>query len=160
MHGKKAERRNIFEREIAVADGVEAVGSDARKTEVARERLAVERKSAAGERTGTERAGISAGGSGGDLLAFFVRKNSGGGDGAGPGAVEREFLREKAAIEMPGALELVEGGVRGTVEAAAPHLLVFGAAHLTSAFARATFGTVTGGTVMGSAKRLMKPSAS
>src|SRR6266481_6008398 len=79
MHGKKAERRNIFEREIAVADGVEAVGSDARKTEIARERLAVERKSAAGERTGTEGAGISAGGRGGDALGvamerFAVRK--------------------------------------------------------------------------------------
>src|SRR4029077_10646726 len=285
MHGQKAERRNIFEREIAIADGVETVGGDARETQIARQSFAVERKCAAGKRAGAERAGIGAGCGGGDalgvamkrftvrqapmrneqrlgvlemrgaghgdaqigfslrgeraqqrrkratnlmrgffhvhaefgghhfvaaaagvqlgaqvaelfdqrgfhemvnvfgfrvvkpgrlglraalelvergdyLLSFFVRENSGGGDGARPGPVEREFLWEKAAIEMPGALEFVEGGVRGTVKAAAPHLLVFGAAHLTSAFARATFGTVTGGTVMGSAKRLMKPSAS
>ena len=47
-----------------------------------------------------------------DLLAFYVRENSGGGDGASPGAVEREFLREKAAVEMPGALEFVEGSAK------------------------------------------------
>src|SRR5580704_10115522 len=90
-----------------------------------------------------------------NLLAFFTRKNTGERDGAGPGAIERKFLPEKAAIEMPGALEFVEGSVRGTVETAAPHLLVFGSAHPTSTFARASCGTV-----MGSAKRLMKPSAS
>ena len=92
---------------------------------------------------------------GDDLLAFFMGENSRRGDGARPGAVEREFLRQQAAIEMPGALEFVEGSVGSAVETAAPHLLVVGAAHLTSAFACASCGTV-----MGSAKRLMKPSAS
>ena len=56
MHGQRRKREKIFEREIAVADGVEAVGGDARKTQIARQRLAVERKSAARQRAGAERA--------------------------------------------------------------------------------------------------------
>jgi hypothetical protein len=74
VHGQKAERGNIFEREIAVADCVEAVGSDARKTEIARERFAIERKCAACERARTERAEISAGCRGGDALGVAMKR--------------------------------------------------------------------------------------
>ena len=278
MHRQRGERKESFEREIAVADGVEAIGGDARKAEIARERLAVERKRTAGERAGAHRANIRAGGSGceafgvalksfavreqpvrkqqrlgmlhvrgarhgnaeigfglhgnrageraeggaqlargvlhvhakfgrnhfvaaaagvelgaeraelfdqrrfgemvdvfgprgiepggvglrarfdfiergDDALGLVVGKNSRGGDGAGPGAVERKLLRQHPAIERPGALEFVEGGVGRAFEHAAPHFLVLavGNGHLTAA---------SSGTVMGRAKRLMKPSAS
>ena len=56
-----------------------------------------------------------------ELLAFFVRENSRSGDGARPGAIERELLRQQPAIELPGALELVEGGVGGALERP-PHI--------------------------------------
>ena len=68
-----------------------------------------------------------------DLLAFFVREDSGGRDGASPGAVERKFLGQQAAIEMPGAFEFVEGSVRAALEAPAPHFLVSRGVHFTSA---------------------------
>ncbi len=89
--------------------------------------------------------------SGNDALAFVVRENSRSGDGAGPGAVERKLLRQHAAIEMPGALEFVERCIGGAVESAAPHFLAVRRRHRTAA---------SSGMVMGSAKRLMKPSAS
>src|SRR5580700_6610638 len=85
------------------------------------------------------------------LEALFVRKNSNRGDGTGPCSIERELLGQEAAVELPGTLELIEGSVGAALESAAPHLLAFGAAHRTPASA---------GTVMGRAKRLMKPSAS
>src|SRR5580692_5840713 len=99
----------------------------------------------------------------GDFLAFFLAEDSGGDDGARPGAVESQFLREHAAIEAPGALEFVERCVGAAFEAAAPHLLFAGSSHQALAFCGTFFGSVRAGscgTVMGSAKRLMKPSAS
>src|SRR5580658_1348887 len=85
-----------------------------------------------------------------DAARLVVRENSGGGDGAGPGAIERKLLRQHASVEMPGALEFVKRCVGGSVESAAPHFLA-AAAHLTAA---------SSGTVIGRANRLMKPSAS
>src|SRR5580692_11183150 len=98
-----------------------------------------------------------------DFLALFFAENSGGDDGARPGAIERQFLREHAAIEAPGALEFVERCVGAAFEAATPHLLFAGSSHQALAFWGTFFGSVSAGscgTVMGSAKRLMKPSAS
>ena len=86
-----------------------------------------------------------------DALGFFIGENSGGGDGAGPGAIERKLLRQHPAIEAPGALEFVERSIGGALESAAPHFLTVGCGHRTAA---------SSGTVMGRAKRLMKPSAS
>ena len=60
MHRERGKRKKKFEREIAVADGVQAIGGDAGKAQIARERLAIERKRAAGERAGAERARIGA----------------------------------------------------------------------------------------------------
>ena len=84
-------------------------------------------------------------------LAFFAREDSGSGNSARPGAVESKFVREKPAVELPRALEFVKRSVGTAVEAPAPHFLPFGNGHRTAA---------SSGTVMGSAKRLMKPSAS
>src|SRR5271170_996336 len=101
---------------------------------------------------------------GGDLLAFFFGEDSRGDDGARPGAIERQLLRQHAAIEAPGALEFVKRCVGAAFEAAAPHLLFARSSHQALAFCGTFFGVaVTAGscgTVMGSAKRLMKPSAS
>ena len=98
-----------------------------------------------------------------DFLAFCFAENSGGDDGARPGAIEQQFLREHAAIKAPGALEFVKRCVGAAFEAAAPHLLFAGSSHQALAFCGTFFGSVSAGscgTVMGSAKRLMKPSAS
>ncbi len=58
MHGQRRQRKKIFEREIAVADGVEAIGGDARKSEIPRERLAIEGECASRQRARTQRASI------------------------------------------------------------------------------------------------------
>ncbi len=86
-----------------------------------------------------------------ELRGFVAREDAGRGDGSGPGAIEGQLLRKHPAIEMPGALEFVEGCVWGALKAPAPHFVAFGSGHRTAA---------SNGTVIGSAKRLMKPSAS
>ena len=60
MHGQSRERKKILEREIAIADGVEAVRRDSRKSQITRERLAIERKRTARQRARTHRANIRA----------------------------------------------------------------------------------------------------
>src|SRR5271170_3543745 len=76
-----------------------------------------------------------------DLMAFFGSQNSCRCDGSRPGTVEGEFLREQAAIELPGTLELIKRGIGRALEPAAPHFLVFRRAHRAAA---------SSGTVMGS----------
>ena len=85
-----ASANRCFEREVAVADGVEAVGGDARKAQIARERLAVERKRATGERAGAERANVRAGRSG--CQAFGVAMKS--------FAVREEPVRKQQRLGM------------------------------------------------------------
>src|SRR5579864_3630285 len=96
-----------------------------------------------------------------DSCAFFIAENSGLGNRAGPCTVERKLLRQQATVELPRTLKLIEGRVRPALEAPAPHLLLFflfaSAAHPASALRRIS---VSCGTVIGSANRLMKPSAS
>ena len=60
MHGERRESEKKFEREVAVADGVKAIRRDARKSQIARQRFAIERKRAAGQRARAERADIGA----------------------------------------------------------------------------------------------------
>src|SRR5271170_2412786 len=104
--------------------------------------------------------------SNGDFLAFFLRENSNGDDRSSPGAVKRHFLRQHAAVETEGALEFVEGGVRAAFEKSAPHFLFAWSSHQAFAFCGsflAGSGSATEaswGTVIGSAKRLINPSAS
>src|SRR5580692_12914477 len=99
-----------------------------------------------------------------DFLALFFAENSGGDDGARPGAIEQQFLREHAAIKAPGALEFVERCVGAAFEAPAPHLLFARSSHQALAFCGIFWGAAgmagSCGTVMGSANRLMIPSAS
>ena len=71
--------------------------------------------------------------------------------GAGPRAVYGELLRQQALVESERALKFPEAGFGIALEAAAPHFLLWRVAHFTSGVAWVTTG---------SAKRLMKPSAS
>ena len=99
----------------------------------------------------------------GDLAAFVLRQNSRADDGSRPRAIERQFLGQHAPVEAPGTLEFVERRVRGAFKKAAPHFLFAGSSHHALAFCGAFLGSsaeASRGTVMGSAKRLMKPSAS
>ena len=99
----------------------------------------------------------------GDLAAFVLRQNSRSDDGSRPRAIERQLLRQQALVEAPGTLEFIERSVRAAFKKAAPHFLFAGSSHQALAFCGAFLGSATEascGTVMGSANRLMKPSAS
>ena len=61
MRGDAGEREKIIQREIAVADGVEAVCGGARKAELAGNDFAIDGKRTTGQRSGTHRAGVGAG---------------------------------------------------------------------------------------------------
>ena len=61
---RASRERKVFEREIAIADRIEAVRGDARKAEIPREGLAIDGKRAARERAGTERASVCSSGRG------------------------------------------------------------------------------------------------
>ena len=73
MHRERRKREKKFEREVAVADGVQAVGRDARKSQIARQRFAIERKSAARERARAERANIGARRGGGQAFGVAMK---------------------------------------------------------------------------------------
>src|ERR1700682_3372611 len=53
MRGDSRDRKKVIKGEVAIADGVKAVLSDARKTELARNGLAVDAETVARERPGT-----------------------------------------------------------------------------------------------------------
>ena len=59
----------------------------------------------------------------GDLVAFVLRQNSRADDGSRPRAIKRQFLRQHALVEAPGALEFVERRVGAAFKKAAPHFL-------------------------------------
>ncbi len=69
-----AQREEIVEREVAVADGVEAVCRDAREAEIARDSFAIDTEAVAGERAGAHRASVGA--VGGMLKARYVARKS------------------------------------------------------------------------------------
>ncbi len=58
MRGDSGEREQIVEREIAVAHGIQAVGSDARKAELARDGSAVDSETIAGQGARAHGAGV------------------------------------------------------------------------------------------------------
>src|SRR5690242_1511218 len=60
MRGYSREREKIIEREVAIADRIEAVRGDARKTQLARNGVAVDSKTVAGERARTHGARVRA----------------------------------------------------------------------------------------------------
>src|SRR5689334_18507361 len=84
-------------------------------------------------------------------ISLLVREDPRSCNCARPGAVQSQLVREKPAIKLPRPLEFVKRSVWAALEAAAPHFLPFGNGHRTAA---------SSGTVIGRAKRLMKPSAS
>ena len=94
---------------------------------------------------------------------FFGREDFSCCDGSRPSAIECEFLRQQTAIETPRAFKLIERRVGSALEPASPHFLRTGSGHQARAFCVvfSVWGTCAScGTVIGSAKRLMKPSAS
>src|SRR6202030_2412506 len=60
MRGDAREREKIIEGEIAIADSIEAVGSDAGKAKLARDGVAVDAETVAGERARTHGASVGA----------------------------------------------------------------------------------------------------
>src|SRR5579875_1184760 len=87
-----------------------------------------------------------------DLLAFRGRKDSGAFQRARPRAVELQLVRKQPAIKPEGTFELIKLPVRVLLESPAPHLFLRGFAQCAA--------SLLAGMVIGSAKRLMKPSAS
>src|SRR5271154_4445333 len=54
MHRQRGKCKEIFECKVAIADRVQTVGCDARKTEVARKGLAIDGERTSGKRAGSE----------------------------------------------------------------------------------------------------------
>src|SRR5882762_1152006 len=60
MGGDSGERVKIIEREVAITYGIETVGGDTRKAQLARDGVAVNTEAVAGEGAGTHGAGVGA----------------------------------------------------------------------------------------------------
>src|SRR5262245_8007984 len=103
------------------------------------------------------------------LLHFGSGENADRLERLGPRAVHGDLVRQQSPVEREGALERVEALVRLAFEASAPQLTVFAFGHPRRNSSlhseRRTYelepsAFAFGRTVIGSAKRLMKPSAS
>ena len=63
------------------------------------------------------------------LRYFCRRENADGFKGLGPNTIDRNFIRQKPAVEREGTLERVELFVRLALEATAPKAIVFALGH-------------------------------
>ena len=63
VRGDAGKREKIIESKIAIADGVQAVGGDAGKSEIVSQGVAIDRKGTAGQSARTHGAGVGGNGS-------------------------------------------------------------------------------------------------
>src|SRR5947208_3513185 len=124
MRRNSSEREEIIEREVAVADSIQAVGSNSRKAEFAGNGIAVDAKRISRERAGTHRAGVCTGG-------CMLQPRDAARDGFGVGqqevrgqnrmrVVHGNFVGQEPTVDRKGALERVELSVGLTLEAPSP----------------------------------------